>query len=85
MHNMRNINLKSKLSKDPEILEIQKMILTEIRGGNYILLDLKTEKLETLSLKFLLKNIQLLESFTSAQCFFLGVRTGEFYDKSNEQ
>ena len=82
-HNMRNKNLHAKLSRDTEVSEIKKMLLTEIRGGNYIVLDIKTSKLETISLKFILANLHLLEDFTSLQCFYLGTRAGAFYDKSN--
>lgn len=81
--NMRDLDLKSKLFRDSEIVEMQKMILTEIRGGNYLVLDIKTNKLETISLKFILANIQLLEDFTPLQCFFLGIRAGLFYDQLN--
>ena len=80
--NMRNINLESRLSKDSESNQIKKMILSEIRGGNYIILDLKTNRLETVRLAFIAENMELLEDFTSLQCFFLGTRAGIFI-KSN--
>lgn len=83
-HNKRDmLNLTSKLSRDSEVADIKKLILTEIRGGNYLLLDVKTNKLETVSIKFIMTNLQLLEDFTAIQCFFLGIRAGSFYDKNS--
>ena len=83
-HNKRDmLNLTSKLSRDSEVINIKKIILSEIRGGNYLLLDVKTNKLETVSIKFIMNNLELLEDFTAIQCFFLGIRGGSFYDKYN--
>lgn len=82
-HNLRNLNLHQLLNKDPEIKNINKIILAELKGDNYILMDLKTNKTETLSINFLLHNLGLLDDFTATQSFFLGARVGSIYDKSN--
>jgi hypothetical protein len=82
-HNMRNLNLNSILANDSEIKNITKVILSEIRSNVYLLMDVKTKKLETLSIKFILENMELLNDFTCVQSFFIGVRIGDIYDKSN--
>lgn len=83
-HNKRDMkNLAAKLSHDSEVAEVEKLILSEIRGGNYLLMDVKTRKLETLSIKFIISNLHLLNSFTAIQSFFLGIRAGTLYDKNN--
>ena len=82
-HNMRNLNLNSILVNDSEIQDIRKVILAEVRSDIYLIVDVKTNKLETLSIKFLLNNTELLDDFTSIQSFFLGVRVGDIYDKTN--
>lgn len=83
-HNKRDMkNMAAKLSHDSEIATVEKLILSEIRGGNYLLMDVKTKKLETLSVKFIISNLHLLNSFTSIQSFFLGARAGTLYDKNN--
>ncbi len=76
--NMQHIDLKLKLCKDSEVVEMNKMILSEIRGGTYLMLDIKTNKLETISSKFIVDHLDLLKDFTSLQCYFLGVRAGSF-------
>lgn len=81
--NMRNVDLQAKLSRDSETIDMKKMILSEMRGGNYLMLDIKTNKLETVHLKFIIANLQLLEDFTSLQCFFLGLRSGLFFKANN--
>ena len=85
-HNINNItklNIYSIISQDSEIAKMSKMILSEIRGANMLLFDIKTNKLETMSIAFLLENLNLLNDFTSMQSFFLGVRAGAAYDQSN--
>jgi len=82
-HNLRNLNLESIFNIDSEIQNVKKLILSEIKTDNYILMDIKTNKIETLNLKFLLSNIELLNDFTSIQTFFFGIRAGSIYDKSN--
>lgn len=82
-HNLRNLNLYSLLNKDSETKDINKIILSEINQEDYVLMDVKTEKIETLNMSFLLYNLNLLNNFTSIQSFFLGVRIGSIYDKSN--
>ncbi len=82
-HNMRNLNLAQILDKDYEIGSIKKIILAEVRSNAYLIMDVKTKKLETISLKFILDNTKLLNNFTSIQSFFLGARTGDMYDKTN--
>jgi hypothetical protein len=74
--NMQNICLKTIFSKDYEVVEMKKMILSEFRGGNYLILDIKTNKLDTISSKFILDNLEILVQFTSLQSFFLGLREG---------
>jgi len=82
-HNMRDLNLNSILANDSEIKNVSKVILAEIRSNTYLLMDVKTKRLETLGLKFILENMELLNDFTSIQSFFIGVRIGDIYDKSN--
>ena len=48
-------------------------------------MDVKTTKIETLSTKFLLNNLDLLKYFTSLQSFVLGMRAGIIYDKTTIQ
>ncbi len=82
-HNMRNLNLTSILANDSEIRNVTKVILSEVRSKIYLIMDVKTKKLETLGLKFVLDNLELLNDFTSIQSFFMGIRIGDVYDKSN--
>ena len=84
-HNIRDLDLSYEYKHDPEILEIKKVLLSEIKDNIYILMDVKTNKIETLSIKFLLNNLDLLSDFTSLQAFFLGMRTGIIYDKTTIQ
>ena len=84
-HNMRNLNLNYIYQHDPEILQIKKVFLSESRNKTFILMDVKTTKIETLSTKFLLNNLDLLKYFTSLQSFFLGMRAGIIYDKTTIQ
>lgn len=80
-HNRRFMkSAPPKFNHDPEITSIEKLILSEVRGGVYLLMDVKTKKLETLSINFILSNFNLLNSFTAMQTFFIGMRAGILYD-----
>ena len=60
---------------DKEMANLKKAILSEIHNDNFIILDVPTNKMETLSKKFLEENIaELINNFTSLQAFFLGFR-----------
>ena len=68
---------------DSELCTLKKAILSEINRNNFIMLDISTKKIETLSIDFLMQKENtklLLENFTHLQSFFLGFRTGIIHD-----
>lgn len=82
-HTMHNLNLSYLLKHDHENSQLKKIILSETRNSKFLIFDVQTKNIDTMSASFLLNNLDLLESFTSIQSFFLGIRIGVFYDKSN--